>query len=590
MALSKPAGHIVKVYVRLSRSLVESGVDLDPAAMEQCGGATALLESLVASASAFGLDDDTLFILEYLLQKGAGISPEVLALGVQPTGVRLLETLAQYGAGIEKDGRYALMAAACEGNYEAVDWLLQQRVNINSEIGDPPVTLIGTTTLKHRGEFEIRLTSWSAISLEMTQYLLDKGADMKLHPSDTSPYNFIMDGVDEHHVIALISQNPSEMAKMSDLDWLSLCNWLLITFRQDDTLQVLETLKSQHRIFDPGALLAAAIWGTASYDLIEGLLETASSIEIYSCGFPRLTPLQAAASNCDQSLILRLLDRGANIHAPAHEDRGETVLTALFTKNLLSTEKIRQRNDLLPLLIARGADITAAGPHGWGPLHACASSGDLNNTLLLLEHGADPTLIGTRISPMTWSSASFFTALDSAVFRRRLDITHVLLKAGGLSARPGSSGYEGALMLAESEKLFAIAQVIRDHVVAMAEELDSRPDLLRQHEERMQQQISRCAEAENRWEEAVRRWQDQISASNRHDEDLTCDAGDTEGIEDGDGGEPEDGDGDDVSESREVEAGNEWDQPYSAPSASNGHEKDGPYQDETVPDYWPAIS
>lgn len=598
MGLSKPDNRIVKVNARLGRSIIEYGVDIDSAAVRQCGGVVTLLEFLVASAGAFGLDEDTRFILEYLLWKGAYIGPEAILIGVQPEGVRIFEILVRYGADIERDGRYALVAAACADNYEAVDWLLQRRVDIKSEIdASRPLTLIGVATVGLPNSepgvldiFSTRLKRLDQMSLEMTQYLLDKGADMKLHLSDPSPYNFLVHNEEIRNALELMSRNPAEMAKVSDLDWLSLLNHLLIG--EDDKSRVFEVLKSQHRIFDSGAFLAAAIRGKASYDLIEGLLETASDIELYLCAHkrPKLTPLQAAAYNCDQHLVLRLLDRGANINAPAHEDGGETVLTALLGKEFPLAEEMRQRNDLLQLLIAKGADSTLVGPQGWGPLHACARRGDLTNTLLFLDHGADPTAIGTFESANALSCPTFFTALDAAVNWCRLDITHVLLKVGGLSAHPGTTGYEGALMIAEKEDLFAIAQVIRNHVMGMTEELNSHPELLRQHEERMQQQISRRGEAGRRWDEAARRREDQNTALNSQDEDLTGDYSDAEVIEDGDDGEPEESDGDNMSESLEIETGDEWEQSYSAQPALDGHENDGSCQGEAVPDYGPAPS
>ena len=595
MRLLKPQSIIVKVNARLGRAMIEYGIDIDSAAVRQCGGVAILLEFLVASAGAFGLDEDTSFILEYLLQKGAYIGPEALLLGVQPKGVRILETLVQHGADIERDGRYALAAAAFLDNHEAVDWLLQRRVDINSEFSSPrPLTLIGAALLGFPNSdpgvldiFATRLARHERMSLEMIQHLLDKGAGMKLHISDSSPYNFITCAyMTTSDIIALMSQNPAEMAKISDLDWLSLSNGLLIGRRIQ--FGVLEIFNSQHRNFDSGAFLAATIQGIASHNCIEGLLETASDIELYSSAHDRLklTPLQAAAWNCDRPLVLRLLDRGANINAPAHEDGGETVLTALLERGIASAEEMRQRHDLLHLLIAKGADLALVGPQGWGPLHACAMEGDLENTLLLLEHGADPTTIGTtRLHVLC--GLTFYTALDAAVYRRRLDITHVLLKAGSLSARPGTTGYEGALRMAEENDSFVIAQVIRDHVVTMTKELNSHPELLRQHEERMQQQVSRLAEAESRWEDAARRWKDQNSGFSSQDEDLTGDTGDAEGTEDGDGGEPEIGDEHDMSQFREIEAGDQWEQPYSAHIGLDGLGNDGPYQGENVPDYGP---
>ncbi len=55
------------------------------------------------------------------------------------------------------------------------------------------------------------------------------------------------------------------------------------------------------------------------------------------------------------------------------------------------------------------------------------------------------------------------TALDFAARVGRLDIAQLLLNAGGISARPGESGYDGALNDAERRGFWTIADVIRSH-------------------------------------------------------------------------------------------------------------------------------
>lgn len=86
---------------------------------------------------------------------------------------------------------------------------------------------------------------------------------------------------------------------------------------------------SLHRAFDPSFILAALIHHGASHDTIEEMLKATSDIEQYSSGQIHLNPLQAAAPVCDQDLVLRLLDRGANINAPTAFSLGLTALQAI---------------------------------------------------------------------------------------------------------------------------------------------------------------------------------------------------------------------------------------------------------------------
>ena len=103
-------------------------------------------------------------------------------------------------------------------------------------------------------------------------------------------------------------------------------------------------------------------------------------------------PLEYAIYWSPLGFIADLIGLGADVN---YEDpAGFPCLIAA-----LSTDRA-DRNALLLLLLAQGADIHQRGINDWTPLHYAVSQRDLRAVELLLAHDADPTL-ATRIDDYT---------------------------------------------------------------------------------------------------------------------------------------------------------------------------------------------
>lgn len=131
---------------------------------------------------------------------------------------------------------------------------------------------------------------------------------------------------------------------------------------------------------------ALTIWEAAALgrdarvrELLDGdpSLATACSID----GYP---PVGLAAFFAGASTVRLLLDRGAEVGAPAHNPMNvQAIHAAVASRNAES----------VALLLERGADVNARQQLGYTPLMGAAAAGRQDLTDLLLGNGADPSLL-----------------------------------------------------------------------------------------------------------------------------------------------------------------------------------------------------
>lgn len=160
-----------------------------------------------------------------------------------------------------------------------------------------------------------------------------------------------------------------------------------------------------------------------------------------------LTPIQVAAERGDLESVRLLIMYGAEINAPANDDRGRTALQAAAVSERASTE-------LTKLLLSHGADVHAppARDGGVTALQGAAIQGYIDIALLLIENGAEinamPALHNGR------------TAIEGAVEHGRRDMVMLLLKAGAIGDVLHGKGFSEAIRLAEENHRSDIVELL----------------------------------------------------------------------------------------------------------------------------------
>lgn len=167
-------------------------------------------------------------------------------------------------------------------------------------------------------------------------------------------------------------------------------------------------------------------------ELILRVLDKGADVNEAGNGYRSYTPIQAAAATGNLSLVKELLKRDADINAPASSDCGRTALQAACCEDEVNME-------LVEFLLYAGAEVNAKTGVGRGvtALQAAAIQGHLKLANILLARGAD-----VNAHPAIKQGR---TALEGAAEHGRLDMVQVLLNNGAVCE---GSGYEAAVKLA----------------------------------------------------------------------------------------------------------------------------------------------
>ncbi|CAG9942059.1 unnamed protein product [Clonostachys rosea f. rosea IK726] len=466
--------------IKIVKSLLGIGVQIPHSDYSKC--CIRLLED------SQGRDDhDSLWVLNYLIQNGLVVTWSIFRAAVFKEGTDMLDVLRKYAVDVGKIGGPALVKAARLGNYEAVDWLLGFGVDIKSLIPDEIGNWVGLEVNTLIGI--LICTSWENLDTTMLRYLVGCGAELKRTVSDKHAGG----------LIELIRRWGGRIAT-------SLVPWLLdelevrgIGKMVKDELQALYTLAAKASItggFEnstwssvfnrlrntygltpcPEAILGPLIVAGARDEMIQEIIRISIDINAYSqdASYDRSTPIQAAASVGNYPLVVQLFEIGADVNSPPRGKYGRTPLQAICEWNPLSEEDKSRQQDIVNFLIEKGANVNAAPAHyGVTAIMASAGHGNIELATVLLAHGADPNIYPWQVTSVPYA------ALDLA--HGSCDMTKLLLNAGALSSHRGTTGYEGALWLAEDEGHNAVADIIRDHMLQKEEQFRTKSELRNFH-------------------------------------------------------------------------------------------------------------
>lgn len=500
------------------------------------------LGSAVLLAAKIGLDRGAKEVISTLVHAGAIITHTILASSITESGFELLQFLVSMVNSVETIGSLALGRAVCLGNREAIGFLLSRGVSVNSTLKIPTLqddTSCQVVQLALRGLDEyipespdgylFEDHSWfRPASLDMVEYIIDLGADVNARgaTSHASTLGYILDrcvscnDLVKRFEVCLKYTIPSTIQKY----WLDLMNRCVnpIRWQNRDNLNYRSTKRIlmmlfRHDAYQPSvAALTLFILAGASRGIIKSALASvqhvnpdigAPAIEFsgrtldsrhfnsYYYGF---SPLRASVCQGDMSLVLQLLQRGAQVNesptalsfsphsrSRSYEYKLTTLQTAIWAtwggayldededgggdrgedEDEDQEEKPSRhigRDKWLEIaqhLLEEGARVNASGGEGGlTALQIAAGSGDVRCCLLLISHGASLndsscTLAGITPEPF-WKRdlmGDRIYPLDWAAWFGRLDVVQLLINLKAESVYQQLTRYDGAIQMAKEQ-------------------------------------------------------------------------------------------------------------------------------------------
>lgn len=492
----------IDYHVVIARSLVEYGVELGFLARWRRNPIFSPLQSVISAVTSSELGDGLLFLLERLLDAGAAIDEAVLETAILDSGSKVLRILLSHGGNFQLTERGTLRLAGRYQDLETVSGVFRVGLDVNSQLCFQSMTC----------------------SIMARSMLQNKYEEPKLLPDTNANFNLVlcaMRHADNAGDWEYIGRLLEALRSRGDLDYFYPSQWLKLflcsihrgarsfLLLERDRGALTRLVHAFYRRCDeplPRPVLSAAILAGCPPCCIEALLDSGQSINDYCSG---CTPLQAAAKVLNAQLVASLIRRGADLNSSGQGRYGGTALQLVCGRQPITCAQMTQQKEIVELLIAGGADVNAPpqGAHGATALqlicthecatyeHAahtdrlldllvesgadanafpgllmmtalqhCAGNGDLRKAATLIQHGADPNGYPCLLQAGLWTTVpEHYSALDAAASRGRLDMTQYLLNVGAMSAKPGETGFEGAIEIARRERQWAVADAIRMH-------------------------------------------------------------------------------------------------------------------------------
>lgn len=356
----------------------------------------------------------------------------------------LLAKMTDLNAHIKDSDLSSLLVQACRTHsIELVEMFIDAGADINrcNDRGNYP--LLGAMYPKFlvpapREEFDPE--SQGQEIPELVRFLLRKGADVNAINEDGKYYTTALQASlwqkDTNLTYFLLANGATINAPIA----LYGCSELSYAAQMGNIQLVRDLLDRGADVNAPGqrtALQAAAELYEADMDMVELLLERGADVNAPG----DTTALQAAAWRENMAFVQLLLEKGADVNAPGDS----TALQAAAWRGNMA---------IVQLLLEKKADVNAPGRNS--ALQLAIESGNFQLVLLLFETGANVNAqnLGNDKFPRT--------ALETAAKCGRLDILHVLLKAGADMHLPPEERYVRAANFARENDHIVIAEILEE--------------------------------------------------------------------------------------------------------------------------------
>lgn len=393
-------------------------------------------------------------MVSLLISKGADVNfmhyrdnQTPLFWAVETRGVEIIKLLVDNGAKLDiKDisGYTVLRYAASWGLRDTVKLFLSKGVDTSSlhmaacagDLSHVKELIQKGTEVDQKDEVGWTALFWAASAgqTEVSEFLIDKGADISANDGDDSNRRSLLHQAAQTNAVKLaellIAKGADVNAKIFDGTPLHLAC-------ERGNKDVAELL------IDKGAdINAKAQWGSTPLlqaawrghkDVVELLIDKGADVN--AKGFRGFAPLQGASSIGNLEVVKILISAGADVNVgnnmgqtPLYlaEQRGDTEIIELLKKHgakkdtTLLGAAVSGDIEQVKLLISKSADVNAKNQRGNTPLYLAAQNGHKDVAELLIAKGADVNAKDNNGS----------TLLHGACFKNNKDIARLLIGKG----------------------------------------------------------------------------------------------------------------------------------------------------------------